>query len=74
MIANDGGIPCPVCSTKIPFDVHQLMKGVQFACPQCNAVIGLGNESKSLVETAMQKLEEAKSGSGIKNVPGLKSN
>lgn len=72
MIAENG-IPCPVCSTKIPFDVNQLLLGVQFGCPQCNAVIGLGQESKPLVEKAMQKLEEAKGTSGVKNIPGIKN-
>lgn len=72
MIAENG-IPCPICSTKIPFDVNQLLMGVQFACPQCNALIGLGKESKPVVEKAMQKLEEAKGRSDVKSIPGIKN-
>ncbi len=53
-------VPCPVCSTKIPIDVHQMLRGVQFVCSNCNAVVGLGNESRSLVDETMAKLEETK--------------
>lgn len=53
-------IPCPVCSTKIPFDTRQLLMGVEFKCPNCESSIGLCQESRPLVETAMQKLSEIK--------------
>jgi hypothetical protein len=53
-------IPCPVCNTKIPFDVKQLIAGVQFVCPNCQSSIGLAFESKPLVEDTLQKLEELK--------------
>lgn len=53
-------IPCPVCSTKIPFDTKQLIAGVQFICPNCQASVGLSIESKSVVEDAMKKLDELK--------------
>jgi transcription initiation factor IIE alpha subunit len=53
-------IPCPVCSTKIPFDTRQLIAGVQFTCPNCHASIGLPQESKAIVEETLKKLEELK--------------
>lgn len=53
-------IPCPVCNTKIPFDTQQLIAGVQFACPNCHASIGLALESKAIVEETMKKFEELK--------------
>jgi hypothetical protein len=66
MINQEQVIPCPVCQTKIPFDSMQLMQGAQYACPneQCDAVIGLAQESKPMVEEAMQKFNEMKSNLG----------
>ncbi|MCW3102330.1 MAG: hypothetical protein JWO09_770 [Bacteroidetes bacterium] len=60
MINKDQSIPCPVCQTKIPFDTHQLLTGVQFSCSNCSAAIGLSTESKKLVEETMVKLEDLK--------------
>jgi|TARA_R110000796_G_scaffold252645_2_gene390159 transcription initiation factor IIE alpha subunit len=60
MINLDQSIPCPVCKTKIPFDTKQLLLGVQFVCPNCQAAIGLAEESKPLVEETMKKFEEIK--------------
>lgn len=47
MINQEQNIPCPVCNTKIPFQVTELLKGVQFKCPntQCDASIGLAQVS-----------------------------
>jgi transcription initiation factor IIE alpha subunit len=53
-------IPCPTCQTPIPFDSHELLKGTQFACPKCQAVIGLAPESRPVVEEAMQKFDDLK--------------
>jgi len=53
-------LPCPVCSTKIPFDTRQLIAGVQFVCPNCQSVIGLSMESKPVIEETMKKFEELK--------------
>lgn len=53
-------IPCPVCNTGIPFDPRQLIAGVQFVCPNCQASIGLAQESKALVEDTLQRFEEMK--------------
>jgi len=53
-------LPCPVCQTSITFDVHGLLQGKKYTCPNCNSSIGLGDESKSSVEEAMKKFEELK--------------
>ena len=47
MIDQEQSIPCPVCNTKIPFQVTELLIGVQFKCPnaQCDASIGLSQVS-----------------------------
>jgi len=53
-------IPCPVCQTGIPFDANQLLQGVQFACPNCTAAIGLADESKPLVQETLRSFEETR--------------
>lgn len=63
----DQKISCPVCNTTILFDVNQLLMGVQFGCSNCHASVGLASESKQLVETTMQKIEDLKAGSARKN-------
>lgn len=63
----DQKIPCPVCNTSILFDVNQLIMGVQFVCTNCHASIGLASESKPMVEQTMQKIEDLRAGSKIKN-------
>lgn len=60
MINSDQSIPCPVCGTKIPFDTRQLLLGVQFVCSNCQSAIGLANESKPIVEEAMEKFDKMK--------------
>jgi len=62
MIQQNQNIPCPSCKTSIPFDAKQLMMGVRFQCPNCDASIGLAEESKPVVEQTIQKLETLKSG------------
>ena len=49
----DQYIPCPVCRTQIPIDLHLLIQGVQFSCPNCQAAIGLASESRSVVSEAI---------------------
>jgi hypothetical protein len=34
--------------------------GVQFICSNCNAAIGLADESKSIVKETLEKFEELK--------------
>jgi transposase-like protein len=53
-------LPCPVCQTQIVFDVNGLLRGEKYTCPNCNSSIGLGEESKSSVQEAMDKFNEAK--------------
>jgi transcription initiation factor IIE alpha subunit len=60
MFNTDQTLPCPVCNTKIPFDAQQLLMGTQFTCSNCNAIIGLANESKPIVENALQQFEQFK--------------
>jgi transcription initiation factor IIE alpha subunit len=61
MINSDQSIPCPTCSTKIPFDTRQLLLGIQFVCPNCQSAIGLAIESKAIVQETMEKFEAVKS-------------
>ncbi len=60
MINSDQSIPCPVCNTKIPFDTKQLLLGVKFVCSNCQAAIGLADESKPIVQETIEKFEEIK--------------
>jgi transcription initiation factor IIE alpha subunit len=60
MINTTSGIPCPVCKTSIPFDIQQLLAGMQFSCPNCSASIGLTPESTPVVEQTMDKFEKLK--------------
>lgn len=53
-------IPCPVCRTQIPVDLHLLIQGVQFSCPNCFASIGLAPESQPVVSEAVENLEKLK--------------
>jgi transcription initiation factor IIE alpha subunit len=66
MINTDQTIPCPVCETKIPFDTKQLLLGVQFSCPNCQAAIGLAEQSKPAVQETMDKFDELKEKMGKK--------
>ncbi len=56
----DQYIPCPVCKNRIPIDLHQLIKGVQFSCPTCMAAIGLAAESREVVTDAVTNLDKFK--------------
>lgn len=60
MFNQDQTIPCPVCQTKIPFDTQQLLAGVKFMCPNCQAAIGLADESKPLVQKTMDGFDQLK--------------
>ena len=60
MINPEQSIPCPVCSTKIPFDTKQLLMGVKFVCPNCQAAIGLAEERKPIVKETLEKFEAIK--------------
>lgn len=56
-------IPCPVCRTQIPVDLHLLIQGVQFSCPNCFASIGLTPESRTVVNEAVNNFEKLKQAS-----------
>lgn len=58
---NGQTIPCPVCKTGVPFDLQRLLQGAEFACPNCGAGIGLADESKPAVLSALEALEKVKS-------------
>ncbi|WHT39084.1 hypothetical protein QNH98_19415 [Myroides sp. mNGS23_01] len=47
-------IACPVCHTPICIEVSQLVMGTRFTCSNCQAVIGLADNSKSIVKDAVQ--------------------
>ena len=55
-------IPCPVCSTAIPFEVMRLLQGERFVCPKCDAAISLTSESRPQVQDTMDKLNKLKQG------------
>jgi len=57
---NQQSIPCPSCKTNIPFDTRQLLMGVQFVCPTCQAVLGLAPESRGIVQETIDKFDEIK--------------
>jgi hypothetical protein len=68
MFVSDQAIPCPVCAeegkdVQIKFETKQLLLGVRFACPECNAEIGLSPESVPAVEHALNEVEKFKMGS-----------
>lgn len=58
---NQQSIPCPDCQTSIFFDPQMLLKGMQFACPNCHASLGLASESKEIVEQSLDKFNKLKS-------------
>lgn len=53
-------IPCPECSTPIPFDAKQLLSGVQFQCPNCGIHIALGQDAKPTLQSTLKHLEQIK--------------
>jgi hypothetical protein len=65
MINTESSIQCPVCGTKIPFEIKSLLSGISFTCPnpECNSSIGLAPESTPIVEQTMEKLESLKKSS-----------
>ena len=53
----DQYIPCPVCKTQIPIDLHLLVPGMLFSCANCQAAIGLSTESRPIVNEAVDNFE-----------------
>lgn len=62
--SNGQSIPCPLCKTPIPFDTRQLLQGVQFSCPKCSVAVGLANESKEVVQSAMDRFDKLRAQGG----------
>jgi len=50
-------IACPNCNTPIALEIVQLIIGTKFSCMNCEATIGLANESKDMVKQAVNSLE-----------------
>jgi len=59
-MTNNQKINCPNCQSEIIFDTYALLQGVRFTCANCQAQIGLCNESKGVVGDAMNKFEQMK--------------
>lgn len=51
-------ISCPNCNGSIPFDVHALLQGQRFECPECHCVVAMDRNSKPLVERAMEQYDK----------------
>ncbi|MCS4238567.1 transcription initiation factor IIE alpha subunit [Myroides gitamensis] len=47
-------LACPACNTPVFIEVSQLILGTRFTCSNCQAAIGLAQNSKSIVEEAVQ--------------------
>jgi len=61
MIDNNTKINCPECNEEIIINTKQLLLGVKFSCHNCNLVVGLANESKAIVNDAMNHFSKIKS-------------
>jgi len=59
---NEQKITCPSCQqAEIIFDTYALLQGVKFVCPNCNAQIGLSQESHNQVQATMKEFDRLKS-------------
>lgn len=47
-------LACPVCQTPVFIEMDQLLMGTRFTCSNCQAAIGLANNSKGIVKDALQ--------------------
>ena len=61
MLDNNTKINCPECNEEIIINTKQLLLGVKFSCFNCNLIVGLANESKSLVNDALNQFSKIKS-------------
>lgn len=52
-------ISCPVCETKIPFYIQQLLEGA-LSCPNCDVFIRIAPESKKVVQESVETLKRLK--------------
>ena len=54
-------IACPQCSTKLEFDIKEVLKGKTFHCTSCNIKITLTyNDNKEILSEASKQLEKIK--------------
>lgn len=51
-------MPCPNCKEPIPFDVHLLLKGHKFVCPNCRCEIAMDSSSMPVVEKAIEQYDK----------------
>jgi transcription initiation factor IIE alpha subunit len=58
---NEQKIPCPVCSTQIPFEVNSLLRGEKFACPKCHSIVAIAQESIQETKKVVEQYEKLKS-------------
>ncbi len=56
-MAQEQYITCQSCRTAIPFSATELVKGTQFACPNCSAWIGIGSGSRPVFKQALENLD-----------------
>tara|TARA_R110001583_G_scaffold140423_2_gene292658 strand:- start:396 stop:602 length:207 start_codon:yes stop_codon:yes gene_type:complete len=57
---NQQQIPCPNCSSAIPFEPQLLLQGGRFGCPTCTAVVSIAPESIESTKSVMKAYEELK--------------
>lgn len=48
-------IPCPDCSTQVPIETDELLRGVKFSCPRCKIQISLAQESVFVTANALKQ-------------------
>lgn len=59
-MSQTANIPCPECSTPIPFDVKSLLSGAKIICPNCFAHLAIAEDAKSSMQEALDKFEKLK--------------
>jgi len=52
-------LPCPVCQSQIPIDLHLLAKGASLVCPNsaCGAMVGVASNSLATLSTAVTRYQ-----------------
>lgn len=57
MLNTTNTIECPICHTPLTFDVYGLLAGQSYGCQNCKLKLSLSQESHTVLESAMAKLE-----------------
>lgn len=60
MTETNTKINCPECNEEIIINTQQLLQGVKFTCFNCHLIIGLAQESRSVVSQAMNHFSKIK--------------